>query len=99
MNDPIEIFRFKTPEVINVSYTATAGNSAAISSTSRTGIYRVVCTTDAYVAIGNGVTATTNNGAFFSAGIPDYIRIAEGERLSAIRVSADGSLNITPLSK
>lgn len=99
MNDPIEIFRFKTPEVQNVSYTATAGNSTAFGSTNRTQIVRVVTTTDAYIAVGNNVTATTTTGAFFAAGIPDYIRVSEGERISAIRASADGSLNITPLSK
>lgn len=99
MNDPIEIFRFKTSGVVNVAYTATAGNSADFTNANRTSIYRVVCTTDAYVAVGNSVTATTSNGAYFAAGIPDYIRVAEGERISAIRVSADGNLNITPLSK
>ena len=99
MNDPIEIFRFKTSEAQNVSYTGTAGNSTAFGSTNRTQIVRVVCTTDAYVAVGNGVTATTTNGAYFAAGIPDYIKVAEGERISAIQVSTGGSLNITPLSK
>lgn len=99
MNEPIEIFRFKTSEVQNVAYTATAGNSTAFTSANRTGIVRVVCTTDAFLAVGNGVTATTTTGAYFAAGIPDYIKVAEGERISVIRVSADGSLNITPLSK
>jgi hypothetical protein len=97
--EPIEIFKFKTSEVQNVAYTGTAGNSSAFTSSNRTGIVRVVCTTDAYISVGNGVTATTTTGAYFAAGIPDYIKVAEGDRISAIQVSAAGSLNITPLSK
>lgn len=93
-NSPLEIFKLsKTPQT--VAFTGTAGTTSAL--TSRTGVVRVVVTSDAFVAIGQ--TATTSKGTYMTAGIPEYFRFAPDEVVSAIQVSAGGNLHVTELTK
>ena len=78
-----------------VAYTGTAGNSAAIGS--QTHKVRVVVTSDAFVAIGSGATATTSS-MFVPANRPEYFLCRPGERVSAVQVSAGGNLYVTELT-
>jgi len=93
-NTPLEIFKLsKTPQT--VAFTGTAGTSTALSS--RTGVVRVVVTSNAFVSI--GATATASNGTYMTAGIPEYFSFSQGDVVSAIQVSAGGNMHLTELTK
>lgn len=77
--------------VQNVSYTGTAAASNTVAATTR--IVRLVATTDCYVAISANPTATTSS-AYLPQGVVEYVRVNPGDKISAIRRAADGTLNI-----
>jgi len=77
----------------SVSYTGTAGTiSSAVSD--RTEVVRVVCTTDAHVSLVTATTATSSS-MYVPAGVPEYLIIAGGEKVSAIQANSAGSLHVT----
>jgi hypothetical protein len=76
-----------------VSYTATAGTSAALTAD----FIDVTCTTDSFVAIASAPTATTD-GYFCSAGLTYRFPITSGNKVSAIRLTTDGTMYIHPVS-
>jgi hypothetical protein len=85
-------YRPGTPEV--VAYTATHGPSAALGSGVKA--VDVVCTTAAYIAIGKTAIATSSFIPVEAAKHYRYM-VAEGDRVSAIRQSGDGSMFVIPL--
>ena len=87
---------FRLGNTHKVAYTASAGNSSKVGK--NTTKVRVWCSTDAYIKIGDGVTATTND-APVGASIPECFDISPGERVSAVKISNDGNLHVTELSK
>ena len=80
----------------NVAYTGTAGT---ISNAISNGVQkvRVLCTTDAYVKIGSSPTATTSD-AYVVGLSPEYFTCSQGEKVSAIQVSAGGTLYVTEIA-
>ena len=84
------------------TYTGTAGQTATWDSApNRVKGVEVWCTSDAYIKVGSGVTATTS-----STPIPAYVPVifpipdqAEGGtfRVSAIQVAAGGSVYAKPV--
>lgn len=82
------------------SYTGTAGSS----STWPAGPQGVVvwCSTDAYVVVGENVTATTSNATPIPAGVPVPFKVPAGTgapwRVSAIQVSAGGTVYAKPIN-
>jgi hypothetical protein len=76
-----------------VAYTGTAAQSTAVADTTRA--VRLLATTDCFVRFGADPTATSTNGLRLTAGIPEVFGIIPGQRISAIRASADGTLNLT----
>lgn len=82
--------------VQKVAYTGTAGT---ISNGVGTQTYkvRVVCTSAAYIAIGNSPTATTND-VYVPADTPEYFSITPGMKVSAIQVSAGGTLHVAEIT-
>jgi hypothetical protein len=77
-----------------VAYTGTAGvttNGASV------GVYklRIVCTSQAFVVVGKGVTATVATGAYMPADTPEYVTCFPGEVVSAIQFVAGGSMYVT----
>ena len=83
-----------------VAYTGTAGSTA----TWPVGPQGVLVwsTTDAYIVVGEGVTATTSNGTPIPAFTPIPFEVPRGTdspwRVSAIQVSAGGSIYCKPLN-
>lgn len=80
----------------SVAYTATAGtitNAVA----EQTYKVRLVCTTDAYVKVGNAPTATTSD-PIFPAGAVEYVTITPGQKVSAVQVSSGGTLSVTEIT-
>ena len=57
---------------------------------------RLVASTDCFVAVGDGA-AVANTSMFLSAGLPEYFAVDNGWTVSAIRVTADGFLYVTPM--
>jgi hypothetical protein len=79
-----------------VSYTGTAGQSAAIAS----GIHhvRLVATSDCHYLIGANPTATSSD-TYLPADTIEKIRVNQGEKISVVQNSAGGDAFITSLSK
>lgn len=75
------------------AYTGTAGT---IDNAVGSGIHRVrvVVTSAAYIKIGKDVTATSAD-VYMAADAPEYFTIKQGEKVSAIQVSAGGTLHVT----
>jgi hypothetical protein len=93
-NQPNEIFKLsKTP--FTVAYTGTAGSTTAL--TSKSGFCQIMTTTDAFVSV--GATATSANGTYFTAKVPQKVSFAYGDIVSAIQVTTGGNLHVTELTK
>lgn len=84
----------------SVAYTGTAGSTSAFTRGPR-GVL-VWATSDAYIAIGEGVTATASNSTPIPANVPVCFAVPPGTgslwRVSAIQVSAGGSVYAKPLA-
>jgi hypothetical protein len=79
----------------SAAYTATAGTiTTAI--TDGVNKIRVICTSAAYVKIGNSPTATSSD-VYMAADSPEYFTIKPGMKVSAIQVSAGGTLHVTEI--
>lgn len=85
----------------NVDYTGTAGtisNTVGRASSDfryTTVTVRVVCTTNCYIAVGSSPTATTSDVPL-AAWVAEYFHILAGtDKISAIRVTTDGTLHMT----
>jgi len=76
----------------------TASAAAATAFASDTRVIRVATTTDCHITIATAPTATTSH-PLLPAGSTRDISIDGGGKLAAIRVSADGTLTVTELSK
>ena len=83
---------------IKIAYTGTAGTSAALPP--GTSCVRLLSTTDCFIEIGTAPTALADSGMYLVGGTPEYvgcaIKSALGPKVSAIQVSAGGTLYITP---
>jgi hypothetical protein len=78
--------------VTNQAYTGTASTAITVGS----GVYKVrlVSTTDAYVRT-DSTTATSSNGVYLPALTPEYATVTPGQTITAVQVSAGGSLQVT----
>jgi hypothetical protein len=77
----------------SAAYTTTAGTiTNAVGA--QTYKVRIVCTTDAFVKVGDAPTATTSD-PHFPANSVEYVTITPGQKVSAIRSAADGSVHVT----
>ena len=83
----------------SITYTGTAGVTATFKPGPK-GVL-ITCTTDAYVLVGEGVTATTANSTYIPAGVTWPFNVPNGTgaswRVSAIQVSAGGTVYATAL--
>lgn len=80
----------------SVAYTGTAGTIANPVG-SQTYAVRIIVTTASYIAFGGGPTATTSD-IYMPAGLPEVFIINPGEKVSAVQVSAGGTLHVTELT-
>lgn len=58
---------------------------------------RIVCTSDAFVKVGDAPTATTSD-PLFPANSVEYVTITPGQKVSAIQSSAGGTLHVTEVT-
>ena len=80
----------------SVAYTATAGTIATAFATG-TWAVRVIVTTHAFVRIGTDPTAVTTD-TYVPADVPHVFLASPGEKLSAVRVTGNGTAHVTELS-
>jgi hypothetical protein len=81
---------------VTVAYTGTAGTTAAINKEATS--IRVMSTTDCFIEIGTAPTAVANTGLYLPALVPEYFTCPANCKVSAIQVSAGGSLYVTPFA-
>lgn len=81
---------------VKVAYTETAGTTAAISTLAN--VVRVVATTDCFIKIGTNPTAVADDDCYLPALVPEYFACPEGAKVSAVQVSAGGTLYVTPIA-
>ncbi len=85
---------------LTVAYTGTVGNTAAYPR--GPGSVWVLCTTSAFVLVGEGAVATAANGIPVAANVPVCLEVPPGTgapwRVSAIQIAAGGSLYTHPLN-
>lgn len=79
-----------------VAYTGTAGTITGFTDNPKS--LRLMSTTDCFVEIGPNPTAVANTGMYLAAYQYDYVRTDKSNtiKVSAIQVSAGGSLYVTP---
>ena len=79
----------------SVAFTGTAGT---ITNPMSAGVHkcRVVATSACYIRIGSSPTATVSD-PYLPANVVEYFTINPGEQVSAIQVSAGGSLSVTEI--
>ena len=79
----------------SVAYTGTAGTITNAVGT-QTYKVRVVVTTAAFIKIDNAPTATTSD-TYLPDDSPEYFTITPGQKVSAIQLSAGGTLYVTEI--
>lgn len=81
-----------------ISYTGTAGQSIAVPADCTK--VRLYVDSDAFFLVGSNPTATVSNGSVpIAGGIPEYIDIVPGQKISFIRSSVSGTAYVTPVRK
>lgn len=88
-------FRLGTHQ--SVAFSATAGTITNAVDAQTTAV-RVVCTSAAFIKIGKSAVATAAD-VYMPAGVAEVFRIGAGEKVSAIQVSAGGTLHVTELTQ
>ena len=80
----------------SIAYTGTAGT---VANAITVGSYkvRVVATSACYIAFGSSPTATTA-GVYMPADTVEYFTVHPGEKISAIQLSAGGTLHVTEIA-
>jgi hypothetical protein len=79
----------------NVAFTATAG-TITNKIGSETYKVRVLVTSDAFVTT-DGSTPSATNGAYVPALEPEYFAVTPGQKVSAVQVSAGGTLYVNEI--
>jgi len=80
----------------DVAYTATSAASTAFGA--QTYKIRVVATTDCRIRIGDGTPVAVTADSYLPALSEVCFTVTPGQKVAAIRVSTDGSLNVTELA-
>ena len=77
----------------SAAYTTTAGTiTNAVGA--QTYKVRIVCTTDAFVKVGDAPTATTSDPLFPASSV-EYVTITPGQKISAVQSIAGGTVHVT----
>lgn len=90
-------FRATTLQTVGV----TATSAAATAFNANTSVVRLIADTNCFVVFGAdsaSPTATSANGVFIVAGVPEYFRVSQGSRIAVIRSTADGNLYVAEMT-
>ena len=100
MNGQDTVASPKPAATISVAYTGTAGTTAAVggASTTDSNVVRVIATTDCFITITTvGTAAVATSGMYLPALTPEYFSCPPSAKVSAIQVSAGGTIYVTPM--
>ena len=89
---PIQALEMGT--VQKVSYTGTAAATSSTVGGAGTTVIRIICTTDCHFVAASNPTATTSD-SYLPANTVEYIVLQSADKLSFIRVTADGTAYVT----
>lgn len=81
---------------------AVAAASAAVTNPfgANTFDVRVVSTVDCWVTVGASPTASAAAGSYYlPAGLVEYLHVNPGQKIAAIRVSADGTMSVAEMTR
>ncbi len=81
----------------NIAVVSVGSASAQSSAVSVAGDYELATDTDCYVLVGANPTAAASTSRFLAAGQRMTLKLAAGDKVAAIRKSADGKLSIVRL--
>jgi hypothetical protein len=76
-----------------VDFTAASAASAAFGA--QTYAIRVVATEDCHIKVGDGAVTATAAETYLPADLPEYFTVTPGQKVAAVRATADGSLFVT----
>jgi len=79
---------------VKVAYTGTAGTTTALPQDAT--VVRVTTTTDAFVSIGINPKAVADTDCYVVAFTTEYFNVPPGGKVSAVQVTAGGTLYVTP---
>ncbi len=85
---------YRTPDWANIITRAVASASAQTAAIAVAGDYELSSDTDCYVLVGANPTAAAGTSLFIAAGRPRTLALKVGEKVAAIRKSADGTLTL-----
>lgn len=77
----------------SAAFTGTAGTTTNAVSLGTKKV-RIIVTSAAYVKVGVSPTATTSD-VYMPADSAEYVTVSSGEKVSAVQVSAGGTLHVT----
>lgn len=81
-----------------VAYTTTSVQSAAFGA--QTHEIRVVCTSNAWINIGQNPTATAgDNSVYMPAGVVEYYHVTPGQKVAVIQDTAGGNLCVAEMTR
>jgi hypothetical protein len=88
---PIQVLRPNSTQLVNIRSTS---NTTATGASKGGRVLRLATDIDCFYAIGS--TATTSD-VYLPAGTVEYIHVFEGDNVSVIRSTADGTLYVTEM--
>jgi hypothetical protein len=81
-----------------VTYTSSSVQSAAFGA--QTHEIRVVCTSNAWINIGENPTASAGDGSIFMpAGLVEYFHVSPGQKVAVIQDSSGGNLVVAEMTR
>jgi|TARA_R100000081_G_scaffold92138_1_gene72795 hypothetical protein len=92
--EPIQALPLGTTQTVSVASSSAANSTAFAAGTT---VVRVVSTTDCHIIFATSPTATTST-AYLPANQVEYFKATAGEKIAAIRASADGTLYVTEMA-
>jgi len=92
--EPIQALPLGTTQTVSVTNSSAANSTAFVAGTT---VVRVVSTTDCHIIFATSPTATTST-AYLPANQVEYFKATAGEKIAAIRASADGTLYVTEMA-
>jgi hypothetical protein len=87
-------YRWGATQLVSFTSTSTANSTAFAAGTHA---IRVVSSTRCHLAFGASPTATTSSPAL-PANSPEFIVVAPGQKIAAIRTTTSGTLHVTEVS-
>ena len=91
-----DVYRPSTVQAVTVASSSTPADAVL---GSQTFIVRLVSTVTAHVAIGVSPQTATTSNMYLPPNVPELFVVSPGQHIAVIRVSSDGTLNVTEMTR